>query len=163
MAYHRRMLLEPLYLAEFTYPAGWEIELVGDHGTEWLNFFLAEGICSGRLRGSLRGANHPRRRTDGTYCPDFQGVIETDDGAEVLFDWRGYGRAYPVGRRQIVATGTHVSGDARYRWLNDVVCVGVGEVRARADGSGSDLVLEFAQLVWEPPAERADVAAEPAR
>ena len=67
----------------------------------------------------MRGANHPRRRVDGTYCPDFQGVVETDDGAEVMFDWRGYGRAYPAGRRQIVVTGTHLSADERYRWLND--------------------------------------------
>jgi hypothetical protein len=26
--------------------------------------------------------------------PDFQGVIETDDGAEVLFDYEGYGLKY---------------------------------------------------------------------
>jgi hypothetical protein len=47
--------------------------------------------------------------------PDFQGVIETVDGAEVLFDDRGYGRAYPVGRRQIVTSATHLSEDERYR------------------------------------------------
>jgi hypothetical protein len=53
----------------------------------------------GRISGRFRGANHPYRRGDGTFQPDFQGVIETDDGAEVLFDYRGYGRAYPVGGR----------------------------------------------------------------
>ena len=47
--------------------------------------------------------------------PDFQGVIETVDGAEVLFDYRGYGRAYPVGRRQIVTSATHLSKNKRYR------------------------------------------------
>ena len=98
----------------------------GKHGTEWQDFYLAEGTCAGRVAGRMRGANHPRRRTDGTYCPDFQGVIETADGAEVMFDWRGYGRAYPVGARQIVLTATHMAEDERYRWLNDVVCVGTG-------------------------------------
>ena len=46
--------------------------------------------------GGSEGRNHPHRRGDGTFLPDFQGVIETDDGAEVLFDYRGYGRVYPV-------------------------------------------------------------------
>ncbi len=147
------MRLEPLYRAEFAYPEEWDVELAGEHGTEWQHFFLAEGLCTGRLAGRLRGANHPRRRTDGTFCPDFQGVIETGDGAAVLFDWRGYGRSYPAGRRQIVLAATHLCDDARYRWLNDVVCAGTGEVRARRDGSGSDLVLEVAELIWEPPAD----------
>ena len=67
----------------------------------------------------------------------------------MLFDYRGYGRAYPVGRRQIVATGTHLSEDERYRWLNDSLSVGVGEVRSQPDES-TELVVEWANLVWEP-------------
>jgi hypothetical protein len=75
-------------------------------------------------------------------------VIETDDGATVMFDYRGYGRAYPEGRRQVVATATHVAGDDRYRWLNDVVCALAGEVRR--DGDRTEIVLDVAELVWEP-------------
>jgi hypothetical protein len=145
--------LEPLYRVEFVYPEGWSIELAGDHGTEWQDFYVAEGTCAGRLAGRMRGANHPRRRTDGTYCPDFQGVIETPDGSEVMFDWHGYGRAYPVGARQIVLTATHLAQDERYRWLNDVVCVGTGEVRTPEDGNGADLVIDVAELIWEPPGD----------
>ena len=155
------MLLKPLYRVRFRYPHGWSVDLTGPEGKESQLFFLAEGRCAGRVAGVYRGANHPRRRTDGTYLPDFQGVIETDDGAIVFFDWHGYGRAYPKGRRQIVAIGTHVSEDERYRWLNDVVCVGTGEVRAdqgagvgQSVGQGgpsrSELVLDVAELVWEP-------------
>lgn len=103
------MRLEPLYRVEFTYPEGWSIELAGEHGTQWQDFYLAEGACTGRIAGRMRGANHPGRRTDGTFGPDFQGVIETADGAEIFFDWRGYGRAYPAGRRQIVVSGTHLA------------------------------------------------------
>jgi hypothetical protein len=29
-----------------------------------------------------------------------------------------------------------MSGDERYRWLNDVVCTLTGEVRPRSDGTG---------------------------
>ena len=145
--------LEALYHVEFVYPEGWSIELAGDHGSEWQDFYLADGMCTGRLAGRMRGANHPCRRTDGTYCPDFQGVIVTADGAEVMFDWRGYGRAYPVGARQIVLTATHLAEDERYRWLNDVVCVGVGEVRTPEEGDGADLVIDVAELVWQPPGD----------
>jgi hypothetical protein len=82
------------------------------------------------------------------FLPDFQGVIETDDGAEVLFDYRGHGRAYPAGRRQIVTSATHVSEDERYRWLNDSLSVGVGEVRSQEDGL-TELVIEWSEVVWE--------------
>ena len=80
-------------------------------------------------------------------------MIETADGAAVFFDWRGYGRAYPPGRRQIVLAATHLADDDRYRWLNDVVCVGSGEVRSRPDGEGPDLVIDVAELIWEPPSD----------
>jgi hypothetical protein len=80
---------------------------------------------------------------------ELQGFIETDDGAEDLFDYRGYGRAYPVGRRQIVASATHLSENERYRWLNDSLSVGVGEVRSQEDAP-TELVIALAELVWEP-------------
>lgn len=145
------MRLEPLYVARFRYPESWAVGLGGPAGGgEGQHFFFAEGRCDGRVAGRLRGANHPRRRSDGTFLPDFQGVIATDDGAVVYFDYRGYGRAYPPGRRQIVGTATHLCEDERYRWLNDGVAVGAGEVRSLPDGS-MELVMEWAELVWETP------------
>jgi len=123
--------------------------LAGPDSNERQLFFLAEGRCEGRISGRFRGANHPYRRSDGTFLPYFQGVIETDDGAEVLFDYRGYGRAYPVSRRQIVTSATHLSEDERYRWLNDSLSVGVGEVRLQEDGP-TELIIEWSELVWEP-------------
>jgi Protein of unknown function (DUF3237) len=140
------MRLESLYRMVFDYPHEWSVALGGD-GTESQHLFLAEGRCDGRISGPMRGANHPRRRGDGTFCPDFHGVICTDDGATVLFQFGGYGRAYPQGARQIVCWLTHVSDDERYRWLNDVVCVGTGEVRP------DRLHIDVAELIWEPPPE----------
>jgi hypothetical protein len=145
--------LEPFYRVRFSYPEEWGVTLAGDDGSQAAFFFIAEGQVTGGLSGRFRGANHPQRRTDGTFCPDFQGVIETDDGAEILFDMHGYGRAYPVGRRQIVVAMTHVSDDERYRRLNDVLCVGTGEVRAGDDDRPTELVIDVAELVWEPVAE----------
>lgn len=143
------MRLEPLYRVRFTYPDAWSVELEGG----WQrHLFFAEGTCEGSIAGRFRGANFPLRRTaDGPFQPDFRAVIETDDGATVLVEWHGYGRAYPVGRRQVVGSVTHLSDHESYRRLNDVVCVCVGEVRASADpNQGSDLVLDVAELVWEP-------------
>ena len=118
-------------------------------GAEGAHLYIAEGRAEGAVEGRFRGLNHPRRRGDGTFEPDFQGVVETGDGAVLLVDIRGYGRAYPLGRRQIVVAITHLSDDERYRRLNDVVCVGVGEVRSQADGD-TELVIDVAELVWEP-------------
>ena len=128
----------------FEYPQGWSV-VVGGGAPESQHLFLAEGHCDGRISGTLRGVNHPRRRGDGTYCPDYFGSIVTADGATVLFQCGGYGRAYPEGARQIVCWLTHVSEDPNYRWLNDVVCVGTGEVRPE------QLVIDVAELIWEPP------------
>jgi|GEM_PF-534306 len=143
---------KPLYRVRFTYPEEWSINLAGKDSTESQHFFIAEGRTEGRVAGRFRGANHPQRRGDGTYLPDFQGVIATDDGANIFFDWRGYGRAYPPGRRQIVVVGTHLSDHEKYRWLNDVVSVGVGEVRSRPDGP-TELVIDWSEVVWKPIGE----------
>lgn len=143
------MRLEPLYRLRMHYVDGWSVNLADPSSTESQHFFLAEGRCEGRIAGQFRGANHPARRGDGAFLPDFQGVILTDDGAVIYFDHRGYGRAYPVGRRQIVAAGTHISDDPRYRWLNDSLAVAEGEVRSQPDGS-VELVLEWCETIWEP-------------
>lgn len=47
--------------------------------------------------------------------------------------------------------GTDHSEAEEYRWLNDVVCVGAGEVRAQPGNESPELVFEVAELVWEPP------------
>lgn len=99
----------------------------------------------------LRAANFPRRRADGTLTPDFRGVLETDDGATILFAWQGYGRAGAGEARELVGSVTHETGDSRYAWLNTAICALAGEVRPRPDGSGFDVVYEVSELVWEPP------------
>jgi hypothetical protein len=135
--------LEFLYRIRYVYTERAEVTLEG--GLEHY-FLLAEGHCTGAVNGRLRGANHLQRRPDGTLCPDFHGVIETDEGGAILLDWRGYGRAYPAGRRQLVGAATHRADDERYRALSDAVCAIEGEVRARPDKSGSDLVLDVYEL-----------------
>jgi hypothetical protein len=130
------------------------VELTGPAGTEGESFLIAEGRCEVRLSGRLRGANYPRRRTDDALVPDFHGVLQTAAGAAVLFAWHRYARTGSGGMRELVGCVTHVCDDARYRWLNDVVCTLTGEVWPRSDGNGSDVAYDVAELVWEPLAQR---------
>ena len=75
--------------------------------------------------------------------------------AEREREWHGYGRAYPPERRQIVGALFHTADREPYRRLNDVVCVCTGEVRDASEPgqAGPDLVLDVAELIWEPIAE----------
>jgi hypothetical protein len=155
--------LEPLYRLRFDYPESWGVTVSGEGGHEDQLLLFAEGKAEGRLAGRFRGANYPRRRTDRTAVTDFRGVIETEDDAAVLVECHGFGRAHTPaydrlspGGRQWVATVMHLSDDARYQWLNDVVCVGTGQVRPKPvpnPANPSDLVLDVAELIWEPVAD----------
>jgi hypothetical protein len=140
--------LRDLYRLTFHYPESWFVELEGERVIESEHFFIAEGRCDGLVSGRMRGANHPHRRTDLTYVPDFQGVIETADGATIMFELRGYGRREPVPNRQVVGFATHISSDERYRWLNDTVCAIAGQVQG--DDEGWEIVLDIAEVIWEP-------------
>ena len=72
-----------------------------------------------------------------------------------MVEFHGYGRAHPEGRRQIVGSACHLSDNERYRRLNDVVCACVGEVRSSddPDQESPDLVIDVAELIWEPIAD----------
>lgn len=152
--------LKPLYRLEFDYPESWAVEITGEGGKEEQHLLFAEGRASGQIEGRFRGTNYPRRRTDRTAVTDFRGVIETTDKASILFECHGYGRRHSPeydqgspGGRQWVATVSHLSDAPDYTWLNDSVCVGVGQVRPKPvqnPTNPSDLVLEVAELVWEP-------------
>jgi hypothetical protein len=135
------MRLEHLYRLRFGYDEYWSV------GPQ--NFGLAEGRCEGRISGRFRGANHSQSRADGTVLPDFQGFIETDDGAEIVFDYRGRGRVHEDDRFEALATATHLSDDDRYRYLNDVVCA----LEAWRDPGADELTVDAYELVWEAIAE----------
>jgi hypothetical protein len=101
-----------------------------------------------RPSARYRAANFPRRRVDGALVPEFRGVLETDDGAEILFEWAGLAVLTPTGMRRLLGSITHTTSDERYRWLNDRVGAVEGEVRPRKEG-GFDVVFEVAEMIWE--------------
>lgn len=143
------MRLDPLYTVTFTTPEAWSVEVASDAGIEGRGFLLAEGRSEGRPSARYRAANFPRKRSDGALVPEFRGVLETDDGAVILFEWQGLAVLSDSGMRQLLGSLVHTTDDPRYRWLNDRVCAVEGEVRPRADGSGFDVVFEVSEMVWE--------------
>ena len=143
------MQLEPFYRVTFTTPESWNVTREGGSGTEGQSFLIAEGRAEGGLSARYRAANFPRRRVDGALEPEFRGVLETDDGATILFHWEGLARLTDSGMRQLLGVAQHTSDDERYRWLNDRVFAVEGEVRPRSSDSGFDVVLEVSEMVWE--------------
>jgi hypothetical protein len=143
------MQLEPFYRVTFTTPESWSVTREGTSGTEGWSFLIAEGRAEGRLSARYRAANFPRRRVDGALEPEFRGVLETDDGASILFHWEGLATMTDSGMRRLLGMAQHTSDDARYRWLNDRVCAVEGEVRPRPDDAGFDVVLHVSEMVWE--------------
>ena len=77
-----------------------------DRGTELPDRRRSGGGWSLR---ELPGANFPRRRVDGALEPSFRGVLETDDGASILFRWDGLARLTPSGMRQLLGAMFHVA------------------------------------------------------
>jgi hypothetical protein len=144
------MRLEPFYRVTFTTTESWNVTREGGFGAEGQSFLIAEGRAEGRLSARYRAANYPRRRVDGALEPEFRGVLETDDGATVLFHWEGLASLTDSGMRQLVGTIQHVADDDRYAWLNDRVCAVEGEVRPRSEGAGFDVILDVSLMVWEP-------------
>jgi hypothetical protein len=144
------MKLEPLYRVTFTTPESWSVTRTGTDGTEGRSFLIAEGRAEGRLSARYRGANFPRRRVDGALEPEFRGVLETDDGASILFHWEGLASLTETGMRQLIGMMQHLTDDDRYLWLNDRACAVEGEVRPRDGGSGFDVVLDVSMIMWEP-------------
>lgn len=152
------MRLQPLYRLRYHYPDGWEVALSGELGREEHHYYFAEGTCTGVISGRFRGGNHPRRRTDRTFAMDMQGFIETEDGATIMVDFQGYGRAFPVGRRQVVGAAWHLTDHETYRRLNDAVCAVAGEVRVppsipagELKQADVELVFDISELIWEAP------------
>jgi hypothetical protein len=144
------MRLEPFYRVRFTTPESWNVTREGGFGAEGQSFLITEGRAEGRVSARYRAANYPRRRVDGALEPEFRGVLETDDGATVLFHWEGLASLTDSGMRQLVGTIQHVADDDRYAWLNDRVCAVEGEVRPRSEGAGFDVILDVSLMVWEP-------------
>src|SRR5690242_19427956 len=88
------MDLLPLFEGDLEFDETTEVGFAthADDG-DWSAYVRGGGHVVGeRVSGDLQWTNHPRRRADGTWLPDVQGVITTGDGAAILFSFVGYNR-----------------------------------------------------------------------
>ena len=99
-----------------------------------------DGVATGeRLRGRLRwsfyagNCLYPQIRRGETVPDDLHlctlnpgGYVESDDGARIAFDGRGYGLRSPE-RYRLSMTMAFRTDDARYAWLNRVLGVMIGD------------------------------------
>jgi hypothetical protein len=141
--------LRPLYRLHFSYTRAWSIHLGGAHGGAGSSYSVAIGRCSGHINGEFGGENRPQHGEDGTTIPDFTGIIATDDGATIHVVTEAFRHTFLVDRRRMLVSVVHATEDPRYRRLNDVACVGVGEVTMQPSGR-IEITLDVAEAVTPP-------------
>lgn len=117
------MRLDPLFDVEIRFTR-YAFARAGE-GEQWICYAEGDGRVEGDLlQGTIRWSNRARLREDEVWLPQFEGAIATEDGAEVLFAFRGYNRSLElIGNwhwRTISGSITFITSDERYRWLNDV-------------------------------------------
>lgn len=77
----------------------------------------------------IAGGDWVTVRANGTISLDVRIVLRTDDGADLLLTYLGYGR--PTGEGlQLRTSPRFETGDERYAWLNETFCVAYGTVDA---------------------------------
>ena len=102
---------------------------------EGAGFGVGAGVVSGdRLAGKVRWVNHPRRRSDGSMLLDAHAVITTEEGCDILCSWQGRAAspgASGQGRQgQQMLAAFFEAEDARYHWLNQIVCIAEGRLHS---------------------------------
>ena len=140
------MNLQPLFKAEITLAKPQEL---GDtpQGRRRIIGITGGRFSGERLSGRVLpgGADWQVIRADGVADLDARYTLETADGALIYVRNRGY-RHGPAAVLQKLSSGEEVdpglyymrttpsfeTGDARYAWLNRIVCVGSGARRPAA-------------------------------
>jgi hypothetical protein len=138
--------LQPLFNAEITLAAPQEL------GDTPLGRRRIIGITGGRFSGErlsgrvlAGGADWQVIRADGVADLDARYTLQTSDGALIYVRNRGYRHGPPEILRKLSlgeavdpslyymrTTPRFETGDARYAWLNRIVCVATGARRALA-------------------------------
>lgn len=140
------MKLQPLFRAEITLAAPQELgetpqgrrRIIGITGGRFAGERLSGRVLAG-------GADWQVIRPDGVADLDARYTLETSDGALIYVRNRGYRHGPPEVIRRLAAgeavdpslyymrtTPRFETGDARYAWLNRIVCVGTGARRTNA-------------------------------
>ena len=87
-------------------------------------------VLNAELVPNIAGGDWVTARANGTISLDVRIVLRTDDGADILMTYLGYGKRNDAGGLDLRTSPRFESGDERYAWLNDAFCVGYGHVDA---------------------------------
>lgn len=108
---------------------GSKFVFVKPYGTdEGSGYGEGEGTVTGeKIRGAVRFVNHSHVNSGGSFQPNVDGIIKTEDGALIHLKLRG--RTVEVGGMgQPLLSAIFESGDDRYKWLNNTFCVVEGKI-----------------------------------
>src|SRR5207237_8815060 len=112
----RAVRLEPLCEMRWSYDGPFDLAKPYG-GEEGSGYGEGSGTAQGpRLAGTIRWANHPRRRSDGRMLPNGGGALTTTDGATVPFLFQGRTLFGRDGGSQLLVFWFEAQ-DERYRWL----------------------------------------------
>ena len=78
-----------------------------------------------KLKGVTKapGGDWVTARPDGSIALDVRVLLETDDGAHILMTYQGMGA---TGSTRLLTGVFFETGEEQYRWLNNVMAVGIG-------------------------------------
>ncbi|MEE8199507.1 MAG: hypothetical protein V3R48_07350 [Thermoplasmata archaeon] len=156
--------LVPLFEAELAYRGDME-PVVSSEGRDGVLIGSGDGVVEGqRLKGTIRWSFYSgdcayllvRAGLEGS--PDQHlctatpgGIIETEDGAVIRFDARGYGlRGWDKTRPHLwsLTMGLQfATTDERYLWLNDLLATWIGEFDERVGRARYRAFVDAAALL----------------
>ncbi|MEM9609908.1 MAG: DUF3237 domain-containing protein [Actinomycetota bacterium] len=90
-----------------------EASLVGPE----INATMPEGVA---------GGDWLTARSDRSFALDVRLSLRTDDGADIYVTYTGIGVPQDDGAATITTSPRFETGDGRYAWLNNLVCVALG-------------------------------------
>ena len=99
----------------------------GPQGTRLVIGFTGGTFEGPRLNGTVKGpgGDWVTLQADGSGRLDVRLLLETDDGALILMQYKGI---FTDGATRIRSAPLFETGDERYAWLNSVQAIGLGSV-----------------------------------
>ena len=132
VASRRVMRLEHLFDLDLRYEG--EYVVVRPYGgQDGIGYAAGTGRATGpRVEGDVRFSNNPRVRGDGVLLPALDGCDRDGRRRPHRLQLDGSGRKEADGRRfRALLAMTFESGDERYAWLNESLCIGDAIVTGR--------------------------------
>jgi len=128
--------LEPLGELNLTYGER-GFALVRPYGSEeGSGYGTGTGSIAGdRLNGTVSWVNAPHRRSDVVMLPHCHGLIDTEDGATIVFLMEGRTPLTGDAANAQLLRLSFETDDPRYDWLNTAFVVAEGVIRELEPGS----------------------------